>query len=279
MSSTSLAHSAPLQVDLDLFRGPLHTLLDLIERRELPITRVSLVEVTDQYLALVRGSPRSTSTSPPSSCTWRRACCCSSRWRCCRAPTDEEPREDADDEDDLEARLLAYRRYRERPACSPPARRPGLRMFGRAPSGRESPVRAAPTRCGRRPLRLRRAAVRGDAAHARPESAPAPPRRARWSRLPTCCSSSSSACAGAADARFHDLVAEAGDVIVAITMFLAVLELVRQRRLSLHQEETFGPIELRVEGGPWRCPWRMISCPGSAGGSGMKAQHWGRDGC
>ena len=49
---------------------------------------------------------------------------------------------------------------------------------------------------------------------------------------------------------FHDLVAEAGDVIVAITMFLAVLELVRQRRLSLRQQETFGPIELRMEGGP-----------------------------
>ncbi len=45
--------SPALQVELDLFRGPLHTLLDLIERRELPVTRVSLVEVAYQFLAVL----------------------------------------------------------------------------------------------------------------------------------------------------------------------------------------------------------------------------------
>jgi chromatin segregation and condensation protein Rec8/ScpA/Scc1 (kleisin family) len=47
--------------------------------------------------------------------------------------------------------------------------------------------------------------------------------------------------------RFRDLVAEADDLIVAITMFLAVLELVRRRRLSMRQQEAFGAIDLIVE--------------------------------
>src|ERR687885_649957 len=50
--------------------------------------------------------------------------------------------------------------------------------------------------------------------------------------------------------RFRDLVAEADDLIMAITMFLAVLELVRRRRLSMRQQEAFGTIELIVEESP-----------------------------
>jgi segregation and condensation protein A len=39
------------RVDLPVFQGPLDLLLSLIEREELEITRVSLAQVTDQYLA------------------------------------------------------------------------------------------------------------------------------------------------------------------------------------------------------------------------------------
>ncbi len=41
-------------VELPVFRGPLDLLLHLIERQELDITSVSLVAVTDQYLAVIR---------------------------------------------------------------------------------------------------------------------------------------------------------------------------------------------------------------------------------
>lgn len=40
----------PYQVKLPIFQGPLDLLLHLIEREELDITRVSLAQVTDQYL-------------------------------------------------------------------------------------------------------------------------------------------------------------------------------------------------------------------------------------
>ena len=52
---------------------------------------------------------------------------------------------------------------------------------------------------------------------------------------------------GRRQARFSDIVAEAPDVITAITMFLAVLELIRSRQVVLHQQGTFGPINLTVE--------------------------------
>jgi segregation and condensation protein A len=41
----------PYQVTLPVFEGPLDLLLHLIEREELDITAISLVQVTDQYLA------------------------------------------------------------------------------------------------------------------------------------------------------------------------------------------------------------------------------------
>ena len=43
----------PYQVKLAIFEGPLDLLLHLIEREELDITRVSLAQVTDQYLEYI----------------------------------------------------------------------------------------------------------------------------------------------------------------------------------------------------------------------------------
>ena len=42
------------RVELPVFNGPLDLLLHLIEREELDITAVSLVQVTGQYLSQVR---------------------------------------------------------------------------------------------------------------------------------------------------------------------------------------------------------------------------------
>lgn len=42
------------QITLPVFEGPLDLLLHLIERDDLDITSVSLVQVADQYLAAIR---------------------------------------------------------------------------------------------------------------------------------------------------------------------------------------------------------------------------------
>jgi segregation and condensation protein A len=48
---------ASFTVRSDTFAGPLETLLDLIEARKLPISEVSLAEVTDAYIAYVQSLP------------------------------------------------------------------------------------------------------------------------------------------------------------------------------------------------------------------------------
>lgn len=47
-------HTSFFEVRLDLFDGPIDLLLHLVKKRELPIERVSLAEVTGQYLECIR---------------------------------------------------------------------------------------------------------------------------------------------------------------------------------------------------------------------------------
>src|SRR5688572_11850548 len=51
-----LLSAAMYEVRLNVFSGPLDLLLRLIEKRELEITTVSLVEVTEQYLHHLRAA-------------------------------------------------------------------------------------------------------------------------------------------------------------------------------------------------------------------------------
>src|SRR5438876_3091828 len=52
--NTGLLEQARYVVCLPIFEGPLDLLLHLIEKRQMEITTVSLVAVTDQYLAYIR---------------------------------------------------------------------------------------------------------------------------------------------------------------------------------------------------------------------------------
>ena len=54
-TATAVASSpAPYTIHLSIFEGPLDLLLHLIERRQMEITAISLVAVTDQFLEYVR---------------------------------------------------------------------------------------------------------------------------------------------------------------------------------------------------------------------------------
>ena len=54
-----VGNRAPLPIiQLESFEGPLDLLLQLVERRRLPIAELSLVAVADQYLAQVRALPQ-----------------------------------------------------------------------------------------------------------------------------------------------------------------------------------------------------------------------------
>ena len=56
MSLSVATHQVePYQITTPVYEGPLDLLLQLIERAELDITRLALVQVTDQYLEYMRG--------------------------------------------------------------------------------------------------------------------------------------------------------------------------------------------------------------------------------
>ncbi len=264
MVTSAPAVPAALQVELDLFRGPLHTLLDLIERHELPIARVSLVEVTDGYLALVRGAPMLDLDTTAEFLHIASRLLLLKSQALLPQSSDAEPDDEGETEGDLEARLLTYRRYRDAATRLAARQEAGLRLFGRramTPPAGASPLarfqhvtegtatasRATagatlpPARVDpRRLLKAARRAVDRVVARERAVAAAPAPLIAFAQVLQRVVER----LRGQRRTHLHDVVAEAPDVITAITMFLAVLELVRRRQLLLHQHRTFGPIEL-----------------------------------
>jgi segregation and condensation protein A len=52
---TGRGRSAPFQVHLDVFEGPFDLLLGLISKHQLDITEVALAKVTDEFIAHIRG--------------------------------------------------------------------------------------------------------------------------------------------------------------------------------------------------------------------------------
>ena len=235
--------TSPLHVELDLFQGPLHTLLQLIERHELPVSRVSLVAVTDQYLALVHASPALDLDLTAEFLHVAARLLLLKSLAVLPRVTEDEPREE---EEDLEARLLVYRRFRDGARLLMDRQEQGLRMFGRsAPAETRTlaPVSSGLVAGSLDPRRLRRAArrmlARATERDVAVAAAPGPlisfaqVLQAVVGRL-----------RGRERATFHDVAVDAGDTVTAITMFLVILELVRRQRLLMQQHGQFGPIIL-----------------------------------
>ena len=100
------------QLQLPVFEGPLDLLLYLIEREELDITAVSLVQVTDQYLSHLRAGEQIDATALAEFiAVGARLLFLKSRALLPRPPVDEEPEEELGE--DLVQRLREYQRFKE----------------------------------------------------------------------------------------------------------------------------------------------------------------------
>lgn len=119
------------QIRIPAFEGPLHLLLQLIERDDLDITAVSLVSVTDQYLAAVRKK----SGIDVNALAEFVAIGAKLIYLKSRALLPPEPGEGEIDEDDVGRELvdllLEYRRYREVADVLRERQEQGLRFFVR----------------------------------------------------------------------------------------------------------------------------------------------------
>ena len=106
------AAEAAIELDLPVFHGPLDLLLHLIERNELDITEVSLLEVTDQYLGALRSKEQiDLGAMAEFISVAARLLLLKSRALLPRDP-DEAPPEDEDEGSDVRALIEALREYR-----------------------------------------------------------------------------------------------------------------------------------------------------------------------
>ena len=238
---------AEFALDLPLFRGPLELLLHLIEREELDITEVSLVAVTEQYLAhLERRDRIDLAALAAFISVGARLLLLKSR---ALLPRDEEAGAgDEEDERDPEALLAALREYRRYRAAAEHLR--GLEEEHRTAYRREVAPPRSPPGPGLDGVTaemlfalFRDVLDRLPAEQPAPELAREPVRLAdRLERLVT-------RLADGRPLRFRDVIAGAPSRLVVIIDFLAVLELMRSGYVEARQSDLFGDIELAaVEG-------------------------------
>ena len=230
-------------LELPAFQGPLDLLLHLIEREELDVTEVSLVAVTEQYLAHLNSGERIDLGALAAFITvGTRLLLLKSR---ALLPRDEDAAlaGDEGEERDPEALLEALREYRRYRAAADHLRE--LEEEHRTAYRREVPPPDAPPGTGldgvtaNSLLELFRDILeRLPEEEAEPELAREPVRLAdRIDRLVR-------RLEGGQPVSFRDVIAAAPARIVVIVDFLAVLELIRTRYLEARQSEVFGEIEL-----------------------------------
>ncbi len=237
-----------LAVKTPVFEGPLDLLLHLIEREDLDITAVSLVQVTDQYLAALRAAESiDLRALADFVAVGAKLLFLKSRALLPRTPAEveEDDREAEAIAEDLTAQLAEYRIFKAAAAH--------LRELDEATH--RSFTRVAPPPVDWLPSGLERVTLRRllkSLAKAL-ERLPAEPAPERLQRSPVSLSERREAVLAAVSRRgrvsFTRLIAACGSRLEAIVTFLAVLDLLKAEEIRAHQSVNFGYIFLEA-GGP-----------------------------
>lgn len=227
-------------VHLDTFEGPLDLLLRLIEKAELDITTISLVRVTDQYLAYIRQLEE---IHPDSLADFlvvaAKLILIKSRALLPQPVIVEEDEEDIGR--DLVRQLEEYKRFKEA----------ALTLRGREEQGLHSYVRVAP------PVVTPRGLTPGEVSLAELLAAlqrvlainPTIPVSTVVSPIVISIDDKiraiEAAIAGNRRVHFTGLLLRSRSRVEIIVTFLAILELIKRGKLMAEQSESFGEIYLR----------------------------------
>lgn len=236
MSSPALSLDQ-YQLRLPVFEGPLDVLLRLIERDQLAITDLSLVAVTDSflaYLAVLDDAP-AIMVAEFASVAGRLLVLKSRSLLPQPAAAEEEPIIG-----DLARQLAEHRAFRDAAAMLGQLDRLALAAF----PGGESIVRpkAAPTRLAlHAPALLRRALLRRLASAVPPASIPTPRQNVSIGEM---MQRLLGRLAPSRPLRFGGFVQRADDRLDALVAFLALLVLIRMRAVEALQDDLFGEIEV-----------------------------------
>ena len=234
-----------LRVALPVFAGPLDLLLHLIERDELDITTVSLLQVTEQYLRQLRASEQiNMAALADFIAVGARLLLLKSR---ALLPRDEAPPLDEDGGDDARRLVDALREYRRFKEAAEYLRG---RDGGHVSYQRQAtpPRVTLPTGLDRVTLDSFTELIR-DVLSRLPSQEDFPEVQREPVRLRDRISRLVEALEASGRTSFRRLIESATSRTVVIVDFLAVLELIKSRYLEAGQSEAFGDIDLvRREG-------------------------------
>ena len=259
-------------IHLPSFEGPLDLLLHLIERNQLEITTISLVAVTDQFIAHIRQY----STPPlPRMAEFvamaARLLLIKSRSLLPRQPRQETMDEDPlDDAETLARHLLEYKQAREVARLLRAREIAGLQSYTRANCFTDpdtilswSPPKLVGLNVRELGLVFRR--VLNQKAFSEPEQLPLPlitvgEKIAEIEALLTTCRRLT----------LEETLLSATSRFAVVVTFLAVLEMWHQARLIIEQEELFGPVVILP--GPLFAKRRGVTGAGASKEEALQSQ-------
>ncbi|HEU4759159.1 MAG TPA: ScpA family protein [Dehalococcoidia bacterium] len=235
-----------LQIKVDGFDGPLDLLLDLIERNQLDITALSLIEITDQYWHHVESAPEiqpdalAEFIGVGSKLLYLKSCAL--------LPSASPPEARADAEDvagELTEMLEEYRRFKDAADLFRQLEEQGRRTYARL-----APPKGIPLPPGLQGVTLDTLLEAVKEALARK---PAEPEEGILQIEPVSVDEKArditAALVRRGRLRFRPLLAACKTRTEIVVLFLAVLELIKSGQLWAEQERPFGEITL-VEAAP-----------------------------
>ena len=227
------------ELRLPVFEGPLDLLLHLLEKEELDITTVSLVQVTDQYLSYLRSLEEiNLDALADFVAVGARLLYMKSRALLPReAGVEGEAAEERGE--DLAQLLIEYRRYKEAAAALREREERGLRAYPRLAPPPEVPL---PSGLERVTLRKLTRILRQALSRHPPEPEGTIEREEVTVRQKV--EEILAALARRASLSFRRLVMACRSRLEVVVSFLAVLELIKADRLRAEQTELFGDIIL-----------------------------------
>jgi segregation and condensation protein A len=238
---------AMLAVHTEVFEGPLDLLLHLIEKDDLDITTVSLIQVTDQYMALLRAVERiDLRALAEFVAIGAKLLYLKSRALLPRSP-DEIAADDFEAEEiaqDLTEQLEEYRAFKAAASYLRELDETGHRSFARVAS---LPPEWLPTGLERVTLKKLLSTLSKAI-----ERLPPLPEPERMQRLVINVTERREAVLGlvrrAGRLSFTAIVSECRSRLEAIVTFLAILDLLKTEDLLAEQSEAFGDIILQLPG-------------------------------
>jgi len=228
-------------VQLPVYAGPLDLLLQLIERDELDITKVALAQVTDQFLTYLKVLESLNLADIADFLVIAARLILIKSEALLPRPVVREPGEE-DPADELARQLIAYKRYKEIALLLHSREEAGLRTYLRlAPPPK---VEAQLDMSGLTTLHLLEAVRRALALN--PElpdvdTVVAPPKVTIRDQIRLIARTLRT---GGGAASFQDMLVNARTRMEIVVTFLAVLELVKRRKIEARQEQVFGQIQL-----------------------------------